>query len=168
MTKPKLWILFAFVSLFATKTLPADPLSVTSPNGKLSIAFEVKSNPQPYLPGERMYYRISYQGSVILKDSPLGLDFYDAPALDHGLEVVSVDHQSHNRVWETVVGARKKVPDHYNELTVHLRERFPILPSAATSIGEVRAGFRGYGILFCQQRFRLCVEHGKDEHPKRR
>lgn len=29
------------------------PLAVTSPDGKLTVSIEVKSNPQPYLPGKR-------------------------------------------------------------------------------------------------------------------
>lgn len=96
---------------------------MSSPDGKLTATFELKSNPQPYLPGERAYYRVSYQGSPLLTDSPLGLDFYEAPVLDHDFEVVSTDRRSHDETWETVLGAQKKVPDRYNELTIALRER---------------------------------------------
>jgi len=62
--------------LIAVANLPAaEPLSVTSPDGKLTLTFELKQNPQPYLPGVRAYYRVSYQGEPVLEDSPLGLDF---------------------------------------------------------------------------------------------
>jgi alpha-glucosidase len=100
-------------------------VAVASPDGKLSIEFELKSNPQPYLPGERIYYRVSYLGSTLLTDSPLGIDFKGAPPLDHDFGVVSSDHESHDSTWETVVGAQRKIPDHYNQLTVALRERRP-------------------------------------------
>ena len=57
----------------------ADELTVASPDGKVVISFALKSNPQPYLPGVRAYYRVSYGGVPVLTDSPLGLDFAGAP-----------------------------------------------------------------------------------------
>ena len=56
-------------------------------------------------------------------DSPLGLDFKGAPPLDHDFEIVGTDRQSHNETWQNAFGARRNVPDHYNQLTVSLRER---------------------------------------------
>ena len=52
----------------------SEPLAVMSPDGKIKVEVELKANPQPYLPGERAYYRVSYKGAQLLKDSPLGLD----------------------------------------------------------------------------------------------
>jgi alpha-glucosidase len=101
----------------------ASPLSVTSPDDTLSVTFELKSNPQPYLPGERAYYRVLFNGKEILKDSPLGLDFNGQPALDHGFEVTGSQHASHDSTWTNVFGATRNVRDHYNQLTVSLRER---------------------------------------------
>ena len=40
------------------------PFAVTSPDGNLVIAFRLESKPQPYLPGERAYYRVSYKGNA--------------------------------------------------------------------------------------------------------
>ena len=116
-------LLLASILLFGARWPAAEPLSVESPDGKLSITFELKTQSQPYLPGERAYYRVSYQGAPLLSDSPLGLDFYEAPVLNHDFQVVSTDRRSHNETWETVVGAQKKIPDNYNELTIALRER---------------------------------------------
>jgi alpha-glucosidase len=105
---------------------PTEPLAVTSPDGNLSVVFELKANPQPYLPGARAYYRVSYKGTPILTDSPLGLDFKGAPALDRDFEIVGSDRQSHDDAWENAFGAKRKVHDHYNQLTVSLRERHPL------------------------------------------
>jgi alpha-glucosidase len=101
----------------------AEPLTVTSPDGNISITFELKSKPQPYLPGERAYYRVSYQGQAVLQDSPLGLDFKGGKPLDQDWEIVGSDRQSHDESWENPFGARRHIRDHYNELTVSLRER---------------------------------------------
>ncbi len=43
--------------LLVSNGLSESPLTVTSPDGNLSVTFEVKSNPQPYLPGQRAYSR---------------------------------------------------------------------------------------------------------------
>jgi alpha-glucosidase len=101
----------------------AGELSVTSPDGNVAISFELKNNPQPYLPGVRAYYRASYKGQLVLTDSPLGLDFKGGKPLDQEFEMVSTDRQSHDSTWENAFCAKRWIRDHYNELTVSLRER---------------------------------------------
>jgi len=101
----------------------ADALTVTSPDGKLEISFALKSNPQPYLPGERAYYRIAYRGVPVLTDSPLSLDFEGAPPLDHDFEIVDTDRHSHDEAWTNAFGALRNVPDRYNQLRVSLHEK---------------------------------------------
>jgi alpha-glucosidase len=99
------------------------PLGVSSPDGTLTIALSIASKPQPYLPGERLYYRVAYKGAPVLADSPLGLDLLGAPALDRDLEVLGVEKRSNGSVWENAFGAQRTVPDKYNEIVVSLRER---------------------------------------------
>jgi len=101
----------------------ADNLTVASPDGKVIISFALKSNPQPYLPGERAYYRVSYAGVPVLADSPLGLDFEGAPTLDHDFVVAGTDRQSRDDKWTNNLGPVREVPDHYNQLRISLREK---------------------------------------------
>jgi hypothetical protein len=64
--------IFVFI-IVMVKLAPAfatQPLAVTSPDGNLTISFALRANPQPYLPGQRAYYRVSYKGIPILTDSP--------------------------------------------------------------------------------------------------
>ncbi len=103
----------------------AASLQVKSPDGDISISFDVKKLPQPYLPGERPYYTVSYKGVPILTDSPLGLDFEGAPPLDHDLQIVSSDQHLHDAYWTFDFGARRSIRDHYSELHVELRETQP-------------------------------------------
>jgi alpha-glucosidase len=100
-----------------------EPLLVSSPDGKLTISLALKANPQPYLPGQRAYYRVTYGSTPILDDSPLGLDFLGANALDQDFEIVGKDREKHDSTWENHFGAQRIVPDKYNQLTVSLRER---------------------------------------------
>ena len=99
------------------------PFTVSSPDGNLTITLSLEAKPQPYLPGERAYYRVTYKGAGVLNDSPLGLDFLGASPLDQDFEVVTTDRNSNNSTWENPFGARRMVPDHYNEVTVSLREK---------------------------------------------
>ncbi len=101
------------------------PLAVRSPDGALVLSVALTAKPQPYLPGERLYYRVTYKGAPVLADSPLGLDLAGGPALDHDLEVVSTEARSNDATWENAFGAKRIVPDRYNELTVALREKNP-------------------------------------------
>jgi alpha-glucosidase len=101
----------------------ADELNVSSPDGKVVISFALKPNPQPYLPGVRAYYRISYGGVPVLTDSPLGLDFEGAPPLDHDFEMTGADRQSHDDSWMNRLGTLREVPDRYNQLRISLREK---------------------------------------------
>src|ERR1035437_1012014 len=117
----------AFGALFLSLVMKgsaraADDLTVASPDGKVVISFALKSNPQPYLPGVRAYYRVSYGGVQVLTDSPLGLDFEGAPALDHDLEITGKDHHSHDETWTNRFGMLRDVPDHYNQLRISLHE----------------------------------------------
>ena len=115
--------LFAFMSAAAASARAASPLSVSSPDGNLTVSLELKNNPQPYLPGERAYYRVTYKGVPVLNDSPLGLDFLGARPLDQDLEIVGVERTSNDSTWENRFGPRRVVPDRYNQLSISLRER---------------------------------------------
>jgi alpha-glucosidase len=116
-------IIFALLLLADSLGLAASaPLTVTSPDGNVVVSVQVKANPQPYLPGDRLYYRIDYHGAAILRDSPLGLDFIGQPPLDHDFQVMSSARASHDSTWNDAFGARRVVPDHYNQLSVSLQE----------------------------------------------
>lgn len=96
---------------------------VTSPGGKLTVAFAIKSLPRPYASGSRPYFSVTFEGKPLLADSPLGLQFDGAPALDQNLTVTDATTDSHNSTWEDPINDDRALRDHYNELTVHLKER---------------------------------------------
>lgn len=95
---------------------------VTSPDGKLAVAVAVKSLAAPYASGSRPYYSVTFAGKPLLADSPLGLEFDGAPALDQSLVVTDAATDSHDSTWEDSINDNRNVRDHYNELTVHLKE----------------------------------------------
>lgn len=99
------------------------PMAVTSPNGALTITLTLASKLQPYLAGERPYYSLTYKGTPVIADSPLGLDLLGADPLDHDLEVLSTERRSNDSAWENAFGTRRTVRDRYSEIAVSLRER---------------------------------------------
>ena len=101
----------------------SEPLSVISPDGKIKVEVALKANPQPYLPGERAYYRVSYQGIEVLRDSPLGLDFVGARPLERDFEILGSKRESHEETWENAFDVKRQMPNHYNQLTISFRER---------------------------------------------
>jgi len=117
--------LVPWVVLGAAEALLAQPLTVNSPDGNLLVTFELKAMSQPYLPGVRAYYRVSYRGQPVLADSPLGLDFKGGKPLDQDFEIVGTESHSHDSTWENAFGAKRHVRDHYNQVTVSLVERRP-------------------------------------------
>jgi len=123
----------------------AQVLTVKSPDGKLDMSFGMKSLPAPYALGERPYYRVSFEGRDVLTDSPLGLVFDGAPALDHDLTLKSSSTDSHDSSWEDRINDNHTVRDHYNELTVHLEEA-----AQGASARRLDIVFRAYneGIAF--------------------
>jgi alpha-glucosidase len=98
-------------------------LKAPSPDGTLEISLVLKSNPAPYLPGVRAYYRVWYKGKQLLKDSPLGLDFLGAPALESDWLFMKAFREARDSTWTNDFGTERAVPDHYNQLTVSLREK---------------------------------------------
>ncbi len=125
-SKALIWPLTIGLALVPACTKAADrgagDLAVASPDGTLVLSLSLASKPQPYLPGERLYYRVAYKGAPVLVDSPLGLDFLDAPALDRDFKVAGVARRSEDSRWENAFGAQRTVPDRYNELVVSLEE----------------------------------------------
>jgi alpha-glucosidase len=106
----------------AQHLLPWPSAFLASPDGKVGVTIALKEKLDPYPPGSRVYYSIQYQGQPVLLDSPLGLDFKEMPPLARDLQILGESRQSINEPWTAVVGKRKQVVNHANELRLELGE----------------------------------------------
>lgn len=113
-------ILLLSAALRASELPPPQPLVVSSPNGAVKITVSLHGGTTT---SGTPTYRVTYRGKPVITDSPLGLDFAGADALDRDLEVSSVARQGHDSTWENRFGAKRWIPDRYQQLTVSLRER---------------------------------------------
>lgn len=97
-------------------------ITVVSPDRQVSVTFALEGLPKPYAEGVCPYYRVSYRGATVLANSPLGLRFKGAPALDQGLTITSSGEVSRDSEWQDRLNDNLVVRNRYNQLTVHLQE----------------------------------------------
>jgi alpha-glucosidase len=109
--------------LLSSAAWAAETFDLSSPDGNLTVSLSVRENPAPDAPGQRAYYRVSYKGKTFLTDSPLGLTFAGGVSVDRDFEVGKADYTSENTTWENRFGAKRNVPNHYNQLSVVLTQR---------------------------------------------
>jgi alpha-glucosidase len=92
----------------------ADPLaSVTSPGGKVEIAFSLSAEGGPL-------YSVSFGGKLIVADSALGLTLRGVGPLATGFKVVDTKRASRDETYPLVAGKTREGRDHCAELTVAL------------------------------------------------
>jgi len=115
--------MLAIILLIAALSVSAAPVSVSSPNGQIQIFADVKNLLEPYPVGDRLYYSVEYNGSPLLLDSPIRLDFEKTGSFATDLEIVQTETRTHESTWEPVWGTEKKIRDHFNELTCVIKEK---------------------------------------------
>lgn len=100
--------------LLAPWARAAEPVSVTSPDGRVAIELRVGAGGPTY--------QVSHRGRAVLGESPLGITFLDGGRLT-GLDVTGVRRDRRDQTYRVVAGKSATARDHFNEATVTLRER---------------------------------------------
>lgn len=98
--------------LFSALNVDADV--VTSPNGIVSIDFQLKNG----IPT----YKVDYKGKPVIKESRLGLELRDGKNLMDGFEQLNVTTSTFDETWQPVWGEVKEIRNHYNELLAGLKQ----------------------------------------------
>jgi hypothetical protein len=96
-------------------SLTASAQEVTSPSGRLSLAFRLTYAGEPT-------YGLSFAGRPVVLQSRLGVELRDAPALTGGFAVVKSETSEKDETWEPVWGEVKTIRNRYRELAVTLQE----------------------------------------------
>ena len=96
--------------------LGAEPLRVASPSGEIEVALTLNGEGRPD-------YSVTRKGMPVILPSRLGFIFADAPKFERNLTVESSSRRSVDDSWQQPFGEWKTHRNHYNELTVRLRER---------------------------------------------
>jgi alpha-glucosidase len=125
-----------------TETLP---LKLTSPDKQLEITFSINTDGAPT-------YQITFRNHLVIAASALALELKQAGLFGKGLQLVSVRREAHDETYTLVAGKTHQARDHYNELSVSLKEQ----NSPGRSLDLI---FRAYddGAAF---RYRLPAQNG--------
>lgn len=118
--KPKsaanICVAFLFLSCITPEfAVHAEPLEVTSPDGAVVVHFDLDVGTPTW--------SVTWEGKDILLPSQLGLQLRRIAGFSSGLALVSQSRDSKDTTWEPVYGEWSSIRDHYNELTVVLKQK---------------------------------------------
>jgi hypothetical protein len=89
------------------------PLTATLDNVKLTVALTASGQPT---------YAVSYRQKPVVNTSRLGVQFADGKGFDGPLVLAGSDVKNVDESWQPVLGEVKNIRNHYQQLTVHLRQ----------------------------------------------
>lgn len=98
--------------LFTALNVSADV--ITSPNGMVTLDFQVKNGVPTY--------KVDYKGIPVIKESRLGLELRDGNNLMDGFEQINVTTNTFDETWKPVWGEVKEIRNHYNECLAELKQ----------------------------------------------
>ncbi|KAA5828017.1 glycoside hydrolase family 97 protein [Algibacter amylolyticus] len=87
-----------------------------SPNGALTMAFYLDDAGRPT-------YQLAFKDKSVINPSHLGLELKDdEKSLLNDFKVLKTENATFNNTWAPVWGEEKEITNHYNELTVSLKQ----------------------------------------------
>jgi alpha-glucosidase len=109
-------ILAALAALAPAAPLDAAPVTVSSPEGVLTVSVDVNGEGRPE-------YQVARFGQPVIAPSRLGFLFTNAPKLERNFAITASATSSRDARWEQPWGERRFVRDRYNELRLTLTEK---------------------------------------------
>src|SRR5690606_34711930 len=105
-----LFISVAFLSCNSGRNIH----EIKSPDHSNVLTFSLTEKGEPQ-------YTLTHNHKTVIAPSLLGFEFEDTEKMTSGFEIVAIEKDSVNEVWEQPWGEFKKIVDNHNQLTVHLR-----------------------------------------------
>ena len=94
---------------------PISAQTLQSPNGSLALTFRLTQAGEPV-------YQLSYKGKAVIKESRMGFELNDQPALLKDFTVLKTKTDAQDETWNPVWGELKTIRNKYKELAVTLRQ----------------------------------------------
>ena len=114
--KRKIYITMLFLTVIALPAV-ADEFELRSPNGNAMIKIDI---------GEQIAHAIYYKAEPVILSSPFSLEFSQAVPFRNDLAVEDKARKAVAKDWKPLYGKHSVIRNHYNELTLTLREnQFP-------------------------------------------
>jgi len=105
-----------FVLLSSAVAHAAPGPRVASPDGTIVVELATDNDGRPA-------YAVSRKGQPVIASSRLGFLLLDAPKFERNIEIVQPRTRTFDETWEQPWGERRSIRNHYNELTVTLKEK---------------------------------------------
>ena len=96
--------------------VPADAVSLRSPDGKLELKFFVADGGVPE-------YALTREGKEVVLPSRLGFDLIGQEDLRDGFTLTATAFASEDETWKPVWGEEESIRNHYNEVLVTLEQK---------------------------------------------
>jgi len=116
MKKIMFFLTIGILALFTWQCASDAQTSVQSPDGQTKVEFMLTQKGQPA-------YRVIHKDAVVIDTSLLGFDFKDAPSMKEGWSVEKTVRSKANTTWQMPWGEQKEVVNHYNQITINLKEQ---------------------------------------------
>jgi hypothetical protein len=104
---------FLLIAIFVSVIVSAEPIAVSME--RVSMNFELDSHGIPL-------YSVSFDKKIIIKPSMLGFTFSNGDDLSSNFQILSSEKKSFDETWTPVWGEVNKIRNHYEQLTVHLKQ----------------------------------------------
>ena len=109
--------LLPLLVLLSSATAHAAPgPRVASPDGSIVVELSTDNDGRPA-------YAVTRKGQPVIASSRLGFLLLDAPKFERNIEIVQPRTRAFDETWEQPWGERRFIRNHYNELTVTLKEK---------------------------------------------
>lgn len=113
------FFLYGIILMFlSTNVGIAQVLHVNSPNGKIDMALES---------GLKISWSVKHENTEVIAPSTISLTLGSGVVLGSNAKVISVKNSKVNTSFATPIYKKKKVIDHYNQLTVNFRGDFGLI-----------------------------------------
>ena len=111
--KFRLPLFFLLTTGAASAQAAPAPLTAAEGNVRLTVALDA---------GGRPTYAVTFKQKPVVNASHLGLKLVDMPAFEGAMTVAGSDVKNVDDSWQPVWGEVKTIRNHYQQLTVHLRQ----------------------------------------------
>ena len=108
-------LLFALLLAAGHSAAAQAPAPLSASLGQVKLTFALDTDGRPT-------YTVAYGKHVVVNASRLGLPLQDGPGFDGPLALAGSELKSVDDTWQPVWGEVKSIRNHYQQLTVHLRQ----------------------------------------------
>ena len=116
--------------------MPADVLSLKSPDGQLEVTFGLTPEGVPL-------YSLSREGKAVVKPSRLGYELLNSEiSLADGFQLQDTSFGTLDETWEPVWGEEARIRNHYNEMLVSLKKEDGTAMNLRFRLYDEGLGFR--------------------------